>query len=241
MSNNILFIFEGAKTEVQIIQNLQKFFVNENLNIHCIFGGEIYQIFKEIKADENLDTFNLLKERSPKNEEVLKNYTRDDFAEIYLFFDYDGHSKVAHDVRLRELLDFFSEETDKGKLYISYPMVEALKHISDFDEFKDSCVSCKKNMNYKKIVSDESQKHLIDFKNYDVEIWKLLISTHLKKMNYLCDNKFLLPIQLFTQSRIFSDQITKYITPHSKVAVLSSFPVFVHDYYGNENTLLKIR
>src|SRR5690606_8204219 len=201
MSNNILFIFEGARTEIQIIENLQKFFINEDTSIHCVYGGEIYQLFKEIKADENLDTFNLLKERSFKNETILEEFTREDFAEIYLFFDYDGQSKIADDNQLNELLEFFNEETDKGKLYISYPMVESLKHIMNFDDFKDSCVACKENIKYKNIVSAEALNQLIDFTKYDIEIWKTLISLHLKKMNYLCINDYSLPKQLFTQSK----------------------------------------
>ena len=86
MSNNILFVFEGASTEVQIIKNLNKVLINDKLTVHCVYGAEIYQIFKQIKIDEDLDTFNLLKERSYENSIILENYTRDDFAEIYLFF-----------------------------------------------------------------------------------------------------------------------------------------------------------
>jgi hypothetical protein len=95
MSNKILFVFEGGRAEEQIVTNLQKFFVNENTTVKCVYGAEIYQIYKEILADEDLDIFNLLKERSQENKEILKEYNRSDFAEIYLFFDYDGHSSLA--------------------------------------------------------------------------------------------------------------------------------------------------
>ena len=61
MSNNILFVFEGASTEVQIIESLQNHFINENVSVHCVYGGEIYQIFKKIQDDDDLDTFSLLK------------------------------------------------------------------------------------------------------------------------------------------------------------------------------------
>jgi hypothetical protein len=241
MSNNILFIFEGANTEVRIINNLQKYFINENVNVHCVYGGEIYQIFKKIKDDDDLDTFSLLKERSKENEDILKNFNRDDFAEIYLFFDYDGHSKIADDKKIKELLTFFNEETEKGKLFISYPMVESLKHVISDEDFQNSSVECKENINYKKIVSEQAQKHLIDFSSYDIKIWKELISLHLKKMNNLCVSKFTLPDQLFTQIEIFQNQKDKFITPHKKVSILSAFPVFIHDYYGNEKTKSKIK
>ncbi|MCI9845619.1 hypothetical protein [Flavobacterium pectinovorum] len=241
MSNNILFVFEGSSTEVQIIENLNKFFINENLNVHCIYGGEIYQIFKQIKDDEDLDTFNLLKERSSENEAILAEYTRNDFAEIYLFFDYDGHSIIADDEKLKELLDFFNEETEKGKLYISYPMVEALKHISDCDSFKDSTIECKQNIKYKKVVSEEAIKELIDFTKYDFNIWNNLIIVHLRKMNYICNNSYELPKTLISQLEIFTNQLERYIVPGNKVSILSSFPPFIHDYYGNKNTIAKLK
>ena len=55
-----------------------------------------------------------------------------------MFFDYDGHAPLADDEKIKELLILFNEETSFGKLYISYPMIEALKHIN---ESKDSASS----------------------------------------------------------------------------------------------------
>ncbi|TOP22640.1 hypothetical protein CGH19_24830, partial [Vibrio parahaemolyticus] len=47
------------------------------------------------------------------------------------FFDYDAHVPNSSNEKIKELLNFFSEETDKGKLFISYPMIESMKCISD--------------------------------------------------------------------------------------------------------------
>ena len=124
---NILFIFEGEKTEKQITDNLTKYFINENLVVQCAYCANIYKLYKDIIEDEDLDTFLLLKEL-PNNQEIFSQYNSNDFAEIYMFFDYDGHDTIADDKKVTELLKFFNEETLKGKLFISYPMVEALKH-----------------------------------------------------------------------------------------------------------------
>src|SRR5690606_18858253 len=101
-----------------------KHIFNDKTVITCAFCAEIYQLHRALVDDEDLDTFSLLKD-IPNNKEILKDFTRDDFAEIYLFFDYDGHSTLASDNALFEMLDIFDEETDLGKLYISYPMVES--------------------------------------------------------------------------------------------------------------------
>lgn len=239
MSNKILFVFEGAKTEEQIMANLKSFFLNENTTITSVYGAEIYQIYKDIKADEDLDTFNLVKERN-QNKTILDIYTRADFAEIYMFFDYDGHSPIADDHKLIELLEFFKEETDKGKLFVSYPMVEALKHICEFETFKDLNVECKINIRYKNIVHESCIKDLRDFTKYDLITWKQLIRAHLQKLNFIVNGSFTLPNEIILQLIILSKQLEKYITPTSTVAVLSAFPIFLHDYYGNEEIKKRI-
>ena len=231
-TNNLLFVFEGDRTERQIVDNLQRFFVNENTVIQCVYCGEIYQIYEDISKDEDLDIFNLIKERGDNNR-VLRNYNRGDFAEIYMFFDYDAHSNIADDDELKELLEFFNEETDKGKLYISYPMVEALKHISDYDTFRNLKVKCKENIDYKNLVSEDCMNHLKDFTQYERNIWIDLLKTHLYKMNYIVNDIYNYPNSLISQPEILKKQLSKYVTVDSTVAVLSSFPVFLHDYYGN--------
>ncbi len=239
MSTNILFIFEGEKTEKQITDSLQKeFFSTENTIITSAYCGEIYQLYKEILGDEDLDTFNLVKEKKA-NAKRLKKYNRSDFAEIYLFFDYDGHSSTADDEKLKQLLKLFNEETDKGKLYISYPMVESLKHvnINCYNSFRTLNVDCKKNINYKNLVHTECLNELQDFRKYEITIWKQLIEIHLKKMNYIVFDLFEFPQEIISQSTIFSKQLEKHIrNEYPNVAVLSAFPVFIHDYYGNQRT-----
>ncbi|MFC4477116.1 hypothetical protein [Flavobacterium chungangensis] len=233
MSNKILFIFEGEKTENQITKNLTNFFLNENTIIECAYCSTIYQVYKEILNDDDLETFTLLKNRK-QNQEILKDYNRDDFAEIYMFFDYDGHDIIADDNKLKDLLEFFNEETEKGKLYINYPMVESLKHISDYEIFKDLKVKCKENINYKKIVSENCLETLKNMTIYKYETWQKLIEAHLNKMNYITNNFYSFPTGLISQLNIFENQLDKYITVDSTIGVLNSFPIFLHDYYGND-------
>lgn len=240
MLNKVLFILEGPKLEKSIIDNLTKFFVNENTIITCAYCTTIYKIYEEIFKDQDLDTFNLMKDIEI-NKDKLKNFKRSDFAQIYMFFDYDGHATNASDKKIIDLFNFFNEETDKGKLYISYPMVEALKHIEDFSTFEESKVICKKNIDYKKVVRQNGLKSLKHVVNYDVQKWKVLIDVHLKKMNKIINNSYTFPNELSTQLEIFNIQLEKYINVDQTVAVLSSFPVFLHDYYGNEGIKERIK
>lgn len=213
--SNILFVFEGEKTEDQIVASFTKHIFNDKTVITCAFCAEIYQLHRALVDDEDLDTFSLLKD-IPNNKEILKDFTRDDFAEIYLFFDYDGHSTLASDNALFEMLNIFDEETDLGKLYISYPMVESIKHFSEELDFKNLKVEAKKNIKYKKLVSEEADKKYLQFSKYTIEIWKLLIINHLSKMNYIVTDGYILPNESSTQRDIFKNQKVKYIDKLNK-------------------------
>ena len=139
-----------------------------------------------------------------------------------MFFDYDGHSIIADDNKLKQLLEIFDNETDKGKLFISYPMVESLKHIYCYELFKDVSVRCKEKIGYKDIVHSECLNELRDFTIYTETIWTRLICTHLKKMNYIVSDSFEFTEEIISQSAIFSKQIEKYIGKDvPEVAVLS--------------------
>ena len=231
MANQILFVFEGEATEEKIVRNLEKFFLNENTLICCAFCAEIYQLYKKIEEDPFLDLFVLLK-NLPKNSENLEPFDRDDFAEIYLFFDYDGHATQAEDEKLQILLDFYCQETDNGKLYLSYPMVEALKHLKTTIDFQELKVPAKRNVKYKAIANTECEHQYRSFGQYSQEIWIYLISEHLNKLNYIAHSVCAFPSDLISQKTLFEQQLEKYITVDETVAVISGFPPFLLDYYG---------
>ncbi len=231
--SKILFVFEGEKKEGQIADNFLKCFPDRNnIVIQCAHCTTIYNLYNKISKDEDLDTFSVLKE-NPNNRETLESYNRSDFAEVYLFFDYDGHTSSANDEKLIKALNFFDEETDFGKLYINYPMVESLKHYSESIDFKGLAVSAKDNINYKKIVNQQCSSVYIDFNKYTKEIWNVLINAHLKKMNYILTDSFSTPSHVISQGVIFSKQMEKYISFNSTIAVLNSFPIFLFEYFGD--------
>jgi hypothetical protein len=239
MSSKILFIFEGEKTERQITDSLTRFYVNENINIQCAFCSDIYQLYNKLSSDTDLDTFELLKKRQ-QNKDILSGYTRNDFAEIYLFFDYDGHATNANDDVIIKLLSFFNEETEVGKIFISYPMVESIKHFSNHIDFKELKVEAKININYKNRVHNECKTKLRDLSTINENDWKEIIELHLKKMNHIVNSNFVIPEILISQNIIFSKQLEKFINVDSSISVLSAFPVFIFEYYGVKHTIEKI-
>lgn len=241
MANRILFIFEGEKAEKQIADSFLKCFLVDDFVVYCAFCTTIYNLYNKISQDEDLDTFTLLKEL-PKNKEALSPYKRNDFAEIYLFFDYDGHTTSADDEKMKDILNLFSEETEFGKLFINYPMVESLKHYSDSLDFKNLKVESKKDIKYKRLVSEVGGEEFRHFHLYTPKLWTTLIEVHLMKMNYIVNESYTIPSEYYSQKQIFHNQLCRYINIDGTISVLSSFPIFLFDYYGNENIkrILKI-
>lgn len=181
----ILVVTEGPKAEGQILRNMTKYFI-EDIVVHCAYCKSVYQLYTKIMADRDLSTLGLLKE-NPINKKVLSAFKKKDFAQIYLFFDYDGHDHSAGDYKIKKLLRLFDNETDKGKLFISYPMVEALKHYSRMIGFKDLKVKIKpsaetkKYPSYKDMVDKEVDGKLKNLTAYTKANWIELIEIHLKK------------------------------------------------------------
>ena len=121
MSNNELqlFVFEGGRAESKYVEKLEQNFLGKRISVKCVYDAEIYQLYKYLKnEDPDFDMVELLKERNKENAKLLKDYTRDSFAYIYLFFDYDAHSTLADDSKIVEMLNFFNDETENGFLYI---------------------------------------------------------------------------------------------------------------------------
>lgn len=189
-----LFIFEGVKTESKLIEKLEHNFLGKTNSIKCVFDAEIYQLYRAIKEEKefSIDIVSLLKERTAENAKILENYTRDSFAYIYLFFDYDAHSTLADDNKIKEMLSLFNDETEEGMLYISYPMVEAIRHFKDLESFKSLTVKCKrkncpykeechnkeeclKEPHYKSVAASDSRPQLSNVNSYTKTVWQELI------------------------------------------------------------------
>ena len=235
------FIVEGEAREPLIIDNISKvFFAHANFKVITLPAGQnIYMLWKKLKEDDfDTDIIEVLREEHEELKEQLEGINRDDFSEVYLFFDYDGHQNnlsVEDDSDvLEQMLESFDNETDNGKLYISYPMVEALR---DFEEGKcgkeGQCfVPIAEIGNYKFVSAERS--FLPSFKDYDITVWKSLIDVFAMRISCLMGG----------DSAITYEQYTEVVSPFSiykmeeneiqeqRVFVLSAFPEFLLDYFG---------
>ncbi|HIW32163.1 MAG TPA: hypothetical protein IAA29_05180 [Candidatus Paenibacillus intestinavium] len=244
MSDEIIVIIsEGERTEKQIIENIEShFFSHEGLKslTFLSFKTNIYALWRALKKDNfDTDIIEVMRERDEEAARILTGINRRSISEVYLFFDYDGHAHpIQHEVEtiINEMIDNFNNETENGKIYISYPMVEAIKHLRKNDNtFKDRCILAKQNIHYKHLVSQNT-----DFTNLTIlslSDWNYIMINNIMKANYMLNGDYQVPdydlyrMQIY-QSSLLQCQIEKYIKLTKQVAVLSGFPFFLIDYFG---------
>ncbi|MGN0326135.1 MAG: hypothetical protein ACI4DW_07475 [Lachnospiraceae bacterium] len=235
------FIVEGEAREPLIIDNISKvFFTHGNIEIITLPAGEnIYMLWKKLKKDDfDTDIIEVLRESNEEIREQLAELSRDDFSEIYLFFDYDAHQKNLGKNDDKDIIDqmlvSFDNETENGKLYISYPMVEALR---DFEPGvcgkRDACfVSIEALGDYKNTSSVRSfNPH---FKEYKIDVWKDIIDVFAMRMSCLLGLPDTLEYEHYSE-RINPYEILileKMELQKKRVFILSAFPEFLVDYFG---------
>ena len=84
------------------------------------------------------------------------------------------------------------------------------------------------------MVGEQADHKLNNLNKYTLETWKQLIEMHLSKMNDIVNDNYTLPEAIISQLDIFLKQEEKFIKIDLTVAVLSSFPIFIFDYYGSK-------
>lgn len=245
MSEIILCVTEGERTEVDILTYLHSTFLEKPLEIIC-FQTNIYHLYREImNEDDDFDfviTYKILERISKRQRsgrtDVLAQYSRNKISEIYLFFDCDSHDPLAqkHPDCISDMLKLFNNETENGLLYISYPMVEAFKH----DIKQGEVYEISLGTGYKNHVSKNCHNKINNFK--DVAPTKLEWSTclleHIKATNFLIKDDFSYPtnysdvVDIFTQKNIYLSQLEKFIEPNNNVLVISPLASFLLEYLG---------
>lgn len=234
-------IVEGAQREQSIIKNiLSIYFRIDRFKIITLSAEQnIYMLWQRMKADfYETDVIEVVREYSKEARKLLEDYTREDFSDVFLFFDYDGHQKNlpeganGEDV-LKEMLETFDNETENGKLYVSYPMVEALR-----DFIPGQCEIFTKCIWHQNKLGDYKNRSGINnpynaIKEYNFESWQDIIGVFAMRISCLFEKRETMTFEEYrhtiTPLTVYEQQ-NKYIE-QDKVFVLSGLPEFLLDYF----------
>lgn len=243
----ILFVFEGGKSEPMMFKSLHELFLTgEDVCTVCC-KNDLPTLYSNLKKyDYDLFRSLPLKENGIEIPEGVRVDTL--FSQIFLFFDYDfqnriGLSKVNE--ILSEMLEFFDDETDNGKLYINYPMVESLKYTKELPDanywrYIVSRETCLKHQ-FKGEAESFAYAGAKGYRFIDVskmgedsvrQNWKLLEAQNVCKANYIVSGEYAWPKvkSSIGQGTIFKSQKEKYVDMAETVSILNSFPLFLYEY-----------
>lgn len=236
-----LLIVEGEARDLRFAHWMQEHFLTGSgeLRVVCLPAEQnIYMLYQKLAADDfETDVVEVLRESVPHAAECLSGISRDSVDQVYLFFDYDPHqNNVSHedaDAMLEELITAFDNENEGGKLYISYPMVEAL-----YDYRAGQCqshsgcfVSAEDIPSYKRLSAEGNV-------NTDGRLgfpqWSDLISAFALRCKCLLDMdalSFDSYRERVTVAALYHEEM-RLLREEGKVFVLSAFPEFLLDYFG---------
>ncbi|MGR5048280.1 hypothetical protein ACPV3P_05995 [Photobacterium damselae] len=242
LKSTILCVFEGEKREHDYFDSLkQQLLNNQNEDIiMCSYGNDIFELFKDLDEDDDFDIFELIKESkdAPKNKILLADYTNDDINQIYLFFDMEVQDDKYDADTLRKMLSIFDMEDNHGKLFISYPMVEALRDIPSFGEYIEHCIDkdkCKGKI-YKQLSSKRCMPYLNQIKKLNRDNWLDIIKINIDKANYIVSSSIhheCCPEQI----DILEKQLIK-LEEDDKLHILSAYPLFAYYHIPKEQLIL---
>lgn len=239
--SNILLIVEGVKTEKELFEKFYELYSKKNIEI-ISYGTNIYNMYNKMKKSylspvnpekvdfESLDLMLFLNEYLDLQEELDEK----DFTDIILIFDFDPQDPSFSLGILKEMLEHFNDSSDKGKLYINYPMIESFKDYNCFEDtdFLESTVSF--DVLTQKVGKKNLYKHQVDKKGFikkhtdiDKRIGNYLLRSNIEKTEFLLKCKHHEEIYI----DLFAHQSIKFESS-KEIYILNSSILHMYDEYG---------
>ena len=199
--------------------------------------GTIYAFYKDIKEkyDENMDVIRYIKYKY--SDKISKEFKASEISYVYLFFDYDLHSKLNEEYEniekiyerineISEINSFFENETENGKLYLSFPMIEAYhkpigcNYIYKEDSFEEKLVNFKDFK--KKIKSEIGNRGIESIKSQ----YKGIIKFYIHNSEKILGIKF----KEIEKNKVLKFQ-NELLKKKNKVKIYPSILIFLNEYF----------
>lgn len=240
-NNKVLFIVEGESDEVQFLKRMfQKCFSDQNYEIYSyktnihVLAQLLFNDYPDFESDE-IDIKLVLRslEENEHKREILSQKYRD----IYLIFDFEPQHDTPHFDTIRRMVHFFNDSTDRGKLFINYPMMQSYKHFSHLpdDSFATKKVNLDQIKHYKQVVGNES--NFTDLNQYNYFTFLSLAVHHIRKANYILSGKYMLPevedFLTWSSLNIFDKQYTMFASEY-EIYVLNTSIFMIMEFAPND-------
>lgn len=242
----VLFIVEGEKDEEKLLKSLfNSFSVNEQYELIPI-KHNISMIFDKIKDlsegsnTEHVDFIQVFKSiliSEKREQECLLLDAKIPYR--YLFFDLDAQHNSFNFKNVKDMLDYFNDETEEGKLLINYPQFEAFR---DYQEpipdpaFMDKMFSFTSGYTYKQTVHKRGTNK--NYSKYSKNDYGAIITQNMCKLNYIIDGRYERPSFLrFLEEielHLLADREESLFVSKKELWVLCSLVFVVPLFFGKE-------
>lgn len=188
----ILFLVEGAKTDVRLMQKLLSVYGFDQKYEIVSYNTNIYTLYNEMFRDNDpadLDLLQVLKEheKDPRKKPLFDQ----SYSDILLIFDLDPQDPLFTSDKIQRMTEYFVESSDMGKLYLNYPMVEAFYHMHDIPDahFNEYFATQEElsNGTYKQRVNQENRNRNYTKFAVTKEECNTVIQQNLEKARWLCN------------------------------------------------------
>ena len=187
----ILVLVEGAKTDVKLLKHLLSVYgidqshqiISYNTNIYSLYN----LMFRNTNPDD-VDILQLLKEHETVAER--KAVFDERYSDILLIFDLDPQDPQFSSTKITEMMNYFVESSDMGKLYLNYPMVDSFYHMKSIPDddywsytatmqelsnniYKSRVAAENRNHDYSKFAVNKSECNIVIKQNIE-KAWKIV-------------------------------------------------------------------
>lgn len=233
--SKILIIVEGAKTDFNLMNRVLKLYGISDTHQVVSYNTNIYTLYNQLPDEydryEDFDLLQLIKERekNPEKRALLSEH----YSDILLIFDLDPHAPDFTFEKISRMVNYFTESTDMGKLYLNYPMVEAFYHMTDIPDYNYSSYYVTMedlvNKKYKNIVHNICRDG--DYSKFakTKEECNIVIKQNLDKMRRLVGD---VSDSEPSQIAILNSQL-ELLKTKNIVSVLCTCIFYITDYNGN--------
>ena len=234
--SKILMLVEGARTDVRLMDKLLDMYGISDDHELVSYNTNIYELYGQMFANgdpDSIDLLQLLKER--ESDEMKKKLFDERYSDILLVFDLDPQDQLFSEDKIIEMARYFNESTDKGKLYINYPMVESFYHMksipdTDYMSYTVSMDELRQG-SYKQRVNKENRNH--DYSKFAVtrEECNTVIKQNIEKAYSIIGQEFDY-IAAPDNDAVLISQL-KELSSNGKVFVLCTCDFYIVDYNPN--------
>lgn len=127
----ILICVEGEKEDKKLMEMLFNLYGISTQHEIVPYKTNIYQLYHDMFDEDDSEDMDLLQVLKAREQDVERKKIFDErYSDVLLVFDMDPQDRYYSAGRLKEMVNYFKESTDTGKLYLNFPMVESFFHMS---------------------------------------------------------------------------------------------------------------